>query len=141
MVGVCDVYIIDVLGLVVICVIFEDLVVYVVLLEIILKEFLGLLVCYGDDEWGDVVCWILNVLIVVEELGIILVNIVELLVVFVLNKEINCLLGIEGELGVMFGLDVDWVVKVILVGGNYGELFEKNIGENILIGLVCGLNV
>lgn len=115
---------------------------YVVLLEIVFKEFLGLLVCYGDNNWGDIVCWILNVLIIVEELGVIFDNIVILGVfvnLFIL--EINCLLGIEGILGEMLGLDVEWVKCVIMVGGNYGEVFVNNIGEDINIGLVCGVNV
>jgi general L-amino acid transport system substrate-binding protein len=98
------------------------------------------LVRHGDDEWGDVVRWTLNALISAEELGITSANIAELAAAPVLNKEINRLLGTEGELGAMLGLDADWAVKAISAGGNYGELFEKNIGENTPIGLARGLN-
>lgn len=140
MVGVCDVYIIDVLGLVVMCVSFVDLENYIILFEIILKELFGLVVCYGDNNWGDIMCWMFYVLIVVEEYGVILVNIEELLK-FLINLEVQCLLGMIDNLGGMIGFDVVWVKNVIKVGGNYGEIFVVIIGEQILIGLVCGLNV
>jgi len=56
------------------------------------------------------------------------------------NPEINRLLGTEGTLGEMLGLDAGWAKMAIAAGGNYGELFEKNIGENTPIGLARGLN-
>ena len=52
----------------------------------------------------------------------------------------NRLLGTEGNLGEMIGLDADWAKRAIAVGGNYGEVFERNIGENTPIGLARGLN-
>jgi general L-amino acid transport system substrate-binding protein len=56
------------------------------------------------------------------------------------NPEINRLLGTEGNLGEMLGLSADWGVNVIKAVGNYGEIFEANIGENTPIGLARGLN-
>ena len=56
------------------------------------------------------------------------------------NPEINRLLGTEGTLGEMLGLSADWAKNAIMAGGNYGEIFEKNIGENTPIGLSRGLN-
>jgi len=56
------------------------------------------------------------------------------------NPEINRILGTEGEMGAMMGLEPNWAVNAIAAGGNYGELFEKNIGENTPIGLARGLN-
>jgi general L-amino acid transport system substrate-binding protein len=138
--GACDVYTTDASGLAATRATFEDPSAHVVLPEIISKEPLGPLVRHGDDEWGDVVRWTLNALISAEELGITSANIAELAAAPVLNKEINRLLGTEGELGAMLGLDADWAVKAISAGGNYGELFEKNIGENTPIGLARGLN-
>ena len=138
--GACDVYTTDASGLAATRATFEDPAAHVVLPEIISKEPLGPLVRHGDDEWGDVVRWTLNALISAEELGITSANIAELSAAPVLNKEINRLLGTEGELGAMLGLDADWAVKAISAGGNYGELFEKNIGENTPIGLARGLN-
>jgi general L-amino acid transport system substrate-binding protein len=138
--GACDVYTTDASGLAATRATFEDPSAHVVLPEIISKEPLGPLVRHGDDEWGDVIRWTLNALISAEELGITSANIAELSAAPVLNKEINRLLGAEGELGAMLGLDADWAVKAISAGGNYGELFEKNIGENTPIGLARGLN-
>ena len=56
------------------------------------------------------------------------------------KPEINRLLGTEGDLGGMFGLSKDWAVKAIAAGGNYGEIFARNIGESTAIGLARGLN-
>ena len=52
----------------------------------------------------------------------------------------NRILGVEGTLGEMLGLEADWAVKAIAAGGNYGELFEKHIGEKTPVGLARGLN-
>ena len=56
------------------------------------------------------------------------------------NPEINRLLGTEGSLGEMLGLSADWAANAIATGGNYAEIFERNIGENTPIGLSRGLN-
>ena len=56
------------------------------------------------------------------------------------NPEINRLLGTEGELGAMMGLDKDWAKRAVLAGGNYGEIFEANIGASTPIALSRGLN-
>jgi len=56
------------------------------------------------------------------------------------NPEINRLLGTEGDLGGMLGMDKEWAKRAIAVGGNYGEVFETNIGEATAIGLARGLN-
>jgi general L-amino acid transport system substrate-binding protein len=137
--GACDVYTTDASGLAATRASFEDPSAHVVLPEIISKEPLGPLVRHGDNEWGDVVRWTLNALIAAEELGVTSANIDEL-AKGTNNPEINRLLGSEGNLGEMLGLSADWAVNAIKAGGNYGELFEKNIGENTPIGLARGLN-
>jgi len=137
--GACDVYTTDASGLAATRASFEDPTAHVVLPEIISKEPLGPLVRHGDNEWGDVVRWTLNALVAAEELGVTSANIDEL-AKGTNNPEINRLLGSEGTLGEMLGLSADWAVKAIKAGGNYGELFEKNIGENTPIGLARGLN-
>jgi len=86
------------------------------------------------------VMWTLNALIAAEELGVTSANIGELSSAPTNNPEINRLLGTEGELGAMIGLSNDWAKNAIMAGGNYGEIFEKNIGENTPIGLARGLN-
>ena len=56
------------------------------------------------------------------------------------NPEMNRLLGTEGTLGEMLGLDAEWAKRAIGVAGNYGEIFENNIGESTNIGLARGGN-
>ena len=137
--GACDVYTTDASGLAATRATFEDPSAYVVLPEIVSKEPLGPLVRHGDNEWGDIVRWTLNGLISAEELGITSANVAEL-AAGTENPEINRMLGTEGELGAMLGLSNDWLVNVISAVGNYGEIFEGNIGENTPIGLARGLN-
>jgi len=138
--GACDVYTTDASGLAATRATFEEPGAHVVLPEIISKEPLGPLVRHGDHEWGDIVRWTLNALISAEELGVTSANIGELAAAPGNNPEINRLLGTEDDLGGMLGLSADWAVNAISAGGNYGELFEGNIGENTPIGLSRGLN-
>ena len=138
--GACDGYTSDASGLAATRAAFENPGDHVVLPEIISKEPLGPLVRHGDNDWGDVVRWTLNALIAAEELGVTSANVEELAAAPGANPEINRLLGTEGTLGEMLGLEADWAKKAIMVGGNYGEVFEKNIGENTPIGLARGLN-
>tara|TARA_R110002073_G_scaffold27044_2_gene87937 strand:- start:2248 stop:3387 length:1140 start_codon:yes stop_codon:yes gene_type:complete len=138
--GACDVYTTDASGLAATRATFEAPGDHVLLPEIISKEPLGPLVRHGDNEWGDIVMWTLNALVSAEELGITSANIAELSAAPTNNPEINRILGTEGELGAMIGLSADWAKNAIAAGGNYGELFEKNIGESTPIGLARGLN-
>ncbi|MEM8630767.1 MAG: amino acid ABC transporter substrate-binding protein [Pseudomonadota bacterium] len=137
--GACDVYTTDASGLAATRATFENPDAHVVLPEIVSKEPLGPLVRHGDHDWGDVVRWTLNALISAEELGVSSANVSEL-AGGTNNPEVNRLLGTEGNLGEMLGLEADWAVKAISANGNYGELFETNIGENTPIGLPRGLN-
>lgn len=138
--GACDVYTTDASGLAATRATFENPGDHVVLPEIVSKEPLGPLVRHGDDQWGDIVRWTLNALITAEELGVTSANVGELASAATNNPEVNRLLGTEGNLGEQLGLAADWAVKVLAAGGNYGELFEGNIGENTPIGLARGLN-
>ena len=113
---------------------------HVVLPEIISKEPLGPLVRHGDDEWGDIVRWTLNALIIAEEKGITAANVADLASAPGKDPEMNRLLGTEGEYSAMIGLDKNWAVNAISAGGNYGELFEAHIGVDTPIGLARGLN-
>ena len=137
--GACDVYTTDSSGLAATRASFENPSDHVILPEIISKEPLGPLVRHGDNEWGDVVRWTLNALIAAEELGVTSANADEL-AEGTDNPEINRMLGTEGELGAMLGLDADFAPRAIKAGGNYGELFETHIGENTPVGLARGLN-
>ncbi|RED17845.1 amino acid ABC transporter substrate-binding protein [Pontivivens insulae] len=135
----CDVYTTDASGLAATRAAFEDAAAHIVLPEIISKEPLGPLVRHGDHAWGDVVRWSLNALIAAEELGITSANLEEM-AAGTDNPEINRLLGTEGSLGEMLGLSADWAKNAIAVGGNYGEVFDANIGPDTAIGLSRGLN-
>ncbi|WP_424985968.1 amino acid ABC transporter substrate-binding protein [Microbulbifer sp. S227A] len=137
--GACDAYTTDASGLASTRATFEDPTAHVILPEIISKEPLAPLVRHGDNEWADVVRWTLNALIAAEELNVTSANLGEL-AAGTENPEINRLLGTEGTLGEMLGLDADWAQKAITAGGNYGEIFAKNIGETTPIGLARGLN-
>jgi general L-amino acid transport system substrate-binding protein len=137
--GACDVYTTDSSGLAATRATFEDPSAHVILPEIVSKEPLGPLVRHGDNEWGDVVRWVLNLLIAAEEYGITSANVMEL-AEGTNNPEVNRMLGTEGNLGEQLGLDADWGVRVLSSVGNYGEIFEGNIGESTPIGLARGLN-
>ncbi|MEP4195600.1 MAG: amino acid ABC transporter substrate-binding protein [Aliishimia sp.] len=137
--GACDVYTTDASGLAATRATFEAPGEHALLPEIISKEPLGPLVRHGDNEWGDVVRWTLNALITAEELGVTSANMAEM-AKGTNNPEINRLLGTEGTLGEMLGLDAEWAARALAVSGNYGEIFEDNIGEATPIGLARGLN-
>ena len=138
--GACDTYTTDASGLASTRAAFENPTDHVILPEIISKEPLGPLVRHGDNDWGDIVRWTFYALVAAEEMGITSANIGELSAAPGANPEINRILGTEGELGAMIGLDNEWAKRAISVGGNYGEIFEKNIGEKTPIGLARGLN-
>jgi general L-amino acid transport system substrate-binding protein len=138
--GSCDVYTTDASALASVRSSFADASAHVILPEIISKEPLGPLVRHGDNEWGDIVRWSYNAMVAAEELGVTSANVAELAAAPGDNPEINRLLGTEGNLGEMLGLDADWAVRIISSVGNYGESFERNIGESTPIGLARGLN-
>ncbi|WP_432816642.1 amino acid ABC transporter substrate-binding protein [Sulfitobacter sp. JB4-11] len=137
--GACDVYTTDASGLAATRAAFENPGDHVLLPEIVSKEPLGPLVRHGDSDWGDVVRWTLNALITAEELGVSSANVTEMASAGN-NPEVARLLGTEGELGAMLGLDAEWAKRAIMSEGNYGEIFAKNIGEETPIGLARGLN-
>ena len=137
--GRCDVYTTDASGLAATRATFEKPNDHVLLPEIISKEPLGPLVRHGDDQWGDVVRWVLNVMIIAEELGINSKN-AESLSKTSNNPEVKRILGTEGNFGQMVGLRKDWALRSIGQVGNYSEVFERFIGTKTPIGLERGLN-
>ncbi|MDQ2697085.1 MAG: amino acid ABC transporter substrate-binding protein [Pseudomonadota bacterium] len=112
---------------------------YVVLPEVISKEPLGPAVRHGDDEWFDVVKWTLFALINAEEKNITSQN-VEQMKTASDDPDVKRLLGLEGDKGADLGLPNDWVVKVVKQIGNYGELFERNVGQGSPLKIDRGLN-
>ena len=137
--GACDAYTTDASGLAALRATFEKPADYVILPEIISKEPLGPVVRQGDEQWASIVRWTLFALIEAEEMGVTSANL-EQMSKGTDNPEINRLLGSEDDLGSMIGLDKLWAKRAIAAGGNYGEIFEANIGTSTPIGLARGLN-
>jgi general L-amino acid transport system substrate-binding protein len=138
--GRCDVYTTDASGLAATKTTFDDVNAHMVFPEIISKEPLGPLVRQGDDQWADIARWTLNALINAEELGVTQANVSSMMMDGTNNPEINRMLGTEGSLGAMLGLEKDWAVNVIKAGGNYAEIFERFLGTGTSLGLARGLN-
>jgi general L-amino acid transport system substrate-binding protein len=111
---------------------------HVVLPEIISKEPLGPSVRHGDDQWFDIVKWVHFAMLNAEELGVNSKNVDEMLKSP--NPEIKRLLGTEGNYGEQLGLTKDWAVRIIKHVGNYGESFERNVGEGSPLKIARGLN-
>jgi len=135
----CDVYTTDASGLAATRSTFKDADKHMVFPEIVSKEPLGPLVRQGDDKWADIARWTLNVLIVAEELGVTQAN-VAAKAKGTKNPEVNRMLGSEGSMGKMLGLDGQWAVRAIAAGGNYSEIFERYLGKRTPLGLARGLN-
>ena len=111
---------------------------HIILPEVISKEPLGPLVRHGDNGWGDIVRWSLNTLIIAEELGLTSENVDNHLDSN--NHEVLRLLGVEGNFGDMLELDYNWSYNIIKQVGNYGTVFNNNIGPSTALGLNRGLN-
>jgi general L-amino acid transport system substrate-binding protein len=111
---------------------------HIVLPEIISKEPLGPAVRHGDSNWGDIVRWTHMAMLNAEELGVNKSNVDQMKTSD--NPEIKRLLGTEGKFGEAVGLTNDWAVRVIKHVGNYGESFEKNVGEGSRLKIKRGQN-
>ena len=99
-----------------------------VLPEVVSKEPLGPVVRHGDDQWADIVSWVLRAMMAGEEKGITSKNVKELAAKDNKDKEINRLLGKDPLQGLSkLGLSPDWAVNVISQVGNYAETFEKHL--------------
>lgn len=112
---------------------------YVVLPQTISKEPLGPFTRNGDEVWTDIIAWLHYGLIEAEELGVTQAN-VEEMAKSSAAPAIQRLLGTSGELGSRLGLDNKWLVLAIKAGGNYGEIFERNVGQASSLKLERGLN-
>jgi general L-amino acid transport system substrate-binding protein len=111
---------------------------HLVLPEIISKEPFALSVKQGDDQWADVVKWVHFILINAEEFGVTKANLEQQLKSD--NPEIRRLLGVEGKQGEAFGLTNDFAARIIKHVGNYGEIFERNLGTATPLKITRGLN-
>ena len=111
---------------------------YVLLPEIISKEPLAPVVRHGDDQWYDIVDWTVMALIQAEEFGITSKNVDKMLKSQ--DPQIQRFLGVTPGMGKALGLDDKWVYNIIKQVGNYGEIFERNVGPNTPLKLERGQN-
>ncbi|WP_298620339.1 amino acid ABC transporter substrate-binding protein [uncultured Zoogloea sp.] len=111
---------------------------YLVLPEIISKEPLGPAVRRGDDEWFAIVKWVVQALVEAEELGITQAKVDALKTSP--DPAVQRFLGVGEDLGKSLGLDREWAARAVKAGGNYGELFERNVGAGSPLKLPRGLN-
>jgi general L-amino acid transport system substrate-binding protein len=111
---------------------------HIVLPEIISKEPLGPSVRHGDSQWGDLVRWTHYAMLNAEELGVTKANVDQMKTNA--NPEIKRLVGTEGNYGEMIGLTQDWAYRIIKHVGNYGETFERNVGEGSPLKIKRGQN-
>lgn len=111
---------------------------HIILPEIISKEPLGPVVSQGDPQWADLVRWTLFALVNAEELGVNSKNVDQMLKSP--SPEVRRLLGVEGAFGEPLGLTKDWVVRIVKHMGNYGEMFERNVGQGSPLKIKRGLN-
>jgi general L-amino acid transport system substrate-binding protein len=136
--GRCDVYTTDQSGLYAQRLRLKNPDDHIVLPEIISKEPLGPSVRQGDFQWFNLTKWVYYALLNAEELGVTSKNVDEMLKST--NPEIKRLLGTEGEFGKGIGLDNDWVIKIVKGVGNYGEIYDRNVGPNTPLNITRGLN-
>ena len=136
--GRCDVYTTDASGLASTRSTFTDPENHSILPEIISKEPLGPATRHGDDQWSDIITWVYYATVTAEEKGVTSANVDEMK--NSKDPEILRLLGVEGDQGKELGLSGDWAYQIIKQVGNYGEIFERNIGPDTPIGLERGLN-
>ena len=109
-----------------------------ILPDVISKEPLGPAVRQGDDAWFNIVRWTLFAMVNAEELGVTSANVDEMKTSS--NPEIRRLLGLEGIKGKGLGLADDWAYRIVKQVGNYGEVFERNVGSGSPLGIPRGLN-
>jgi general L-amino acid transport system substrate-binding protein len=111
---------------------------HIVLPEIISKEPLGPVVRHGDSQWSDIVRWTHFAMLNAEELGVTKANVDQMLKSD--NPEVKRLLGVEGKFGEAVGLTNDWAYRIIKHVGNYGEAFERNVGQGSRLKIQRGQN-
>ncbi len=112
---------------------------WVVLPERFSKEPYAAYIRRGDDQWHDVVRWYTTALIEAEEQGVTQANAEQMRATSV-NPNTRRLLGVTPELGESIRLDRNWAYNVVRAIGNYGELYERTMGEGGPIGLPRGPN-
>ncbi|MCO7264016.1 amino acid ABC transporter substrate-binding protein [Dickeya zeae] len=112
---------------------------FVVLPEVISKEPLGPVVRRGDEDWFAIVRWTLFAMLDAEEMGVTSQN-VDQMTAKPTTPDMAHLLGKEGNFGKDLKLPADWAYKIVKQVGNYGEVFERNVGQGSELKIKRGLN-
>jgi general L-amino acid transport system substrate-binding protein len=112
---------------------------HLILPELISKEPLGPAVRRGDDEYFAIVKWVVFALIEAEEYGITKANVDEMKAKST-DPVVQRILGTSEDTGKLLGLDKDWAYRAIKAVGNYGEIFDRNVGPNSDLMLPRGAN-
>ena len=127
--GRCDVHTTDVSGLAAQRSLMEKPEEHIILPELISKEPLGPVVRHGDNQWGDVVRWTIWLTMAAEEKGINADN-VESVAKTTTDPEVQRMLGVTGSLWTDLGLDQNAPIRIIKLVGNYGQIFNRNLGPD-----------
>lgn len=137
--GRCDVYTTDASGLAARRTTLSNPKDHVILPEIISKEPLGPAVRQGDQQWSHITRWVLFAMINAEELGVTSKNVDQMKASK--NPDIRRLIGEDDSVySDKFGLTKDWAFRAIKLVGNYGEVFDRNVGPATALGLERGPN-
>jgi general L-amino acid transport system substrate-binding protein len=110
----------------------------IVLPEVISKEPLSPAVRQGDDQWANLVRWSFNTMVAAEELGVTSKNVDKMKASG--NPKIERLLGVSGVKGEWIGLSDNWGYNIVKLVGNYGEMFDRNLGAGSPLKIERGLN-
>ncbi len=137
--GKCDTFTTDMSALYAVRLRLKDPDAAMVLQDVISKEPLGPAVRQGDEQWFNIVRWTLNALINAEELGVTAANVDEMKAKSK-NAAVQRLLGGTGSDGGGMGLDADWAARTIKSVGNYGEIFDRNLGPSTPLAINRGIN-
>ena len=111
---------------------------HAILPEIISKEPLGPVVRHGDDQWLDIARWTHFAMVNAEELGVSSKNIGDAMKSD--RPDVMRLVGTEGSFGEQLGLTKGWAERIIRLVGNYGEVFERNLGTGSRLAIARGVN-
>lgn len=136
--GRCDCFTTDVSQLAALRSTLPDPKAHTILPEVISKEPLAPFVRHGDNQWKDIVTWVITGLVEAEELGITSANVDKL--VASKNPVIQRLLGASGDTGSFIGLDKNWMIRVIKSVGNYGEIYNRHFGPKTPLNIPRGVN-
>lgn len=135
----CDAFSADISALAAARTVLADPGAHAILSDVVSKEPLGPIVRAGDDRWADLTRWTLNAVILAEELGVTQEN-VGALSKTATDPRVRRFVGLEGDYGAMLGLSKTWAADAVAAVGNYGQIFDRNLGGKSPLNLERGLN-